>query len=246
MRSDSAATGAPTSRPSAPGRAPFAVVELFTSEGCSSCPPADEALARLVDDSRRSGVPVYPLAFHVDYWNDLGWSDPYSSAAFSECQRTYASRGGARQVYTPQMIVNGKGGFVGSDSAEAAKQIRQALERPAAVPVSLGIARLQGDKLQVSYGFDNNPLPANATLVVTVAERGVTTAVKAGENGGRSLRHENVVRAYATVASPIAAGGTVELTLPAGLKRENASVVGFVQDTKSLEILGANAIDLGK
>ena len=101
---------------------PFAVVELFTSEGCSSCPPADNLLGEIVKDAQKGQQRVYCLSFHVDYWNSLGWRDPYSDPAFSRRQREYARAFESVQVYTPQMVVNGSTGFVGSDrTARASK-----------------------------------------------------------------------------------------------------------------------------
>src|SRR6476620_3102500 len=111
----------------------FAVVELFTSEGCSSCPPADAVLARLAADTRDRGLAVYPLAFHVDYWDRLGWRDPHSAKAYTDRQYAYAAAlGAAGQVYTPQMVVNGTAAFAGSNAREADRQVAAALVRPAA------------------------------------------------------------------------------------------------------------------
>jgi hypothetical protein len=99
--------------------APFAVVELFTSEGCSSCPPADRLLARIADEAAHSGQPVYALAFHVGYWDRLEWSDRFADPAFSRRQERYAAALGMPAVYTPEMIVNGRASFVGSDERRA-------------------------------------------------------------------------------------------------------------------------------
>ena len=98
---------------------PFAVVELFTSEGCSSCPPAEALLNQIHPRAAKSGQRIYTLAFHVDYWDRLGWKDPFSEAAYSQRQNSYANGFGEDRIYTPQMIVNGRGGFVGSDAGEA-------------------------------------------------------------------------------------------------------------------------------
>src|SRR5215471_1797760 len=119
--------------PPSPSRAEsgFAVVELFTSEGCSSCPPADAVLRDL------SGADLYPLSFHVDYWNELGWVDPFSAVWATERQRTYARALGERGVYTPEMIVNGRDAFVGSDRAHAARSIDKALAKSTSLEVFL-------------------------------------------------------------------------------------------------------------
>src|ERR1700681_1033381 len=109
----------------APGRGPV-VVELFTSQGCSSCPPADRLLSRLQGDSRTAGT-VIPLAFHVDYWNRLGWSDPFSSAAWSERQMTYAKALHSNRIYTPQLVVGGRAECVGSEERQVMRRIHEAL-----------------------------------------------------------------------------------------------------------------------
>src|SRR5271167_1475342 len=117
------------------GGAPCAVVELFTSEGCSSCPPADAALAEMAANARKSGAPVFALAFHVDYWNYLGWTDRFSDAAYTRRQSDYARAFNTDQVYTPQMIVNGVDQFVGSDRDAAKRAIDAALAKPAPATV---------------------------------------------------------------------------------------------------------------
>ncbi|MEL7087271.1 MAG: DUF1223 domain-containing protein, partial [Planctomycetota bacterium] len=106
---------------------PFAVVELFTSEGCSSCPPAEAVLNRLDRDARQGHQRIFTLAFHVDYWNRLGWTDPFSDRAYSDRQRDYAVTLRERSIYTPQMVVNGTTGFVGSHARRAGQEIGRAL-----------------------------------------------------------------------------------------------------------------------
>ena len=120
-RADATPSAAPpVSRPATTGPSPVAVVELFTSEGCSSCPPADVLLSKLSAETAKSGSGVYYLAFHVDYWDRLGWPDRFASADYTARQRAYAAAAGTRQVYTPQAVVNGAGkGFVGSDATAA-------------------------------------------------------------------------------------------------------------------------------
>lgn len=115
----------------------FAVVELFTSEGCSSCPPADRLLGDFVDDARNNDKRIFALAFHVDYWNYLGWEDIYASSEFSDRQRTYAEALKTNRIYTPQMIVNGNDEFVGSNRNRAKKSIRSALKKAAGIRITL-------------------------------------------------------------------------------------------------------------
>jgi len=202
--------------PATAGAAGFAVVELFTSEGCSSCPPADRLLREL---SARPNV--YALEFHVDYWNSLGWRDPYSAAAYSRRQRDYGD-----DVYTPQMVVNGTNLFVGSNRQRADEAIGQALLTRERIPLTL---RLEGDHL--AYRAPN--VPDGFRLCVAVVDPHRTTKVLRGENAGSTLEHARVVRAF--VSAPIAKEGRIEL--PAAVK--DGSVVAFVQDPNSHAIFGA-------
>ncbi len=137
--------------PSAPTHPGVAVVELFTSEGCSSCPPADAVLARIDREARASGRAVVPLAFHVDYWDGLGWPDRFSSADSTSRQRDYASAFGESGLYTPQMVIGGLDRFVGSDGAQADARIAAALRRPAEVGVALRVDRTGAGAVYVHY-----------------------------------------------------------------------------------------------
>jgi hypothetical protein len=202
--------------PATAGASGFAVVELFTSEGCSSCPPADRLLADL---ARKPGV--YALEFHVDYWNSLGWRDPYSAAAYSDRQRAYGD-----DVYTPQMVVNGTNVFVGSNRARAEAAIASALVTTARVSLT---ARVDGTRLI----YRVIGAPDGARLCVAVVDAHRTTEVARGENAGRTLEHARVVRGF--MSEKIAGGGSV--ALPAAIN--GGSVVAFVQDTKTGAILGA-------
>jgi hypothetical protein len=219
-----------------PAPAPFALVELFTSEGCSSCPPADALLRTLAAEARRDGRRVFPVAFHVDYWDRLGWRDPWGAAAHSERQAIYAGRFESR--YTPQMVVNGAAAFIGSDAERARRAIEAALAQPAVAGVDL---RVDGTTVH----YDVAPVPPHSELHVVVVERGLESRVARGENRGRRLRHDQVVRLHRTVALERGtATGRLELDLPRDLVRPDASVVAWVQDAKRHRIVGAAAIDL--
>jgi hypothetical protein len=226
-----------------------AIVELFTSEGCSSCPPADELLAKLVASSRAKNASdaaqrVYPLAFHVDYWNSLGWRDRFSGAAFSERQRQYASASKSNRIYTPQMIVNGTVEFVGSDAAAAKRAIAEAQSHAANVVVKLSPTVSNArNAYAIEYDLDDvSRLPAGAVLNVALVERSLETAVKHGENGGRTLKHDNVVRWFTTVAPKN--HDAVRIRLPDDLRRENASIIAYVQQQGPGGVLGAARCDL--
>jgi hypothetical protein len=215
-----------------------AVVELFTSEGCSSCPPADRVLARLVAQSQKTGQRIYPMAFHVDYWNRLGWTDRFSSAAFSDRQRDYAKSVGSGQVYTPQMIVNGAAEFVGSDSDRASREIAAALAKPQTAIVNLTL-KLDHRHLRIDYTTTNAEAK---TINFALVERGLSSDVARGENSGEHLKHENVVRAFE--ALPAKLTGHVEMELLASQKSENSSLIAFISDRSTRAISGATSADL--
>ncbi len=242
----------PSAARSAPDRAPgFAVVELFTSEGCSSCPPADALLGRLVSEARDKGLPVYCLAFHVDYWDRLGWKDPFSAAAFSQRQEAYAQAAGSSRIYTPQMIVNGRDEFVGSDGPHAEHAIASALARAATANVELqasesdaatpGAAGVASPRT-VKIAYSVTGATKDMVLDVAAVEAGLVSHVARGENSGRMLRHENVVRAFVMVPLKNAGAGTVVLRLPADTAPQHTSIVAYVQDRFTLAIRGAAAV----
>jgi hypothetical protein len=221
-----------------------AVVELFTSEGCSSCPPADALLAEILQDARKDGRRVFCLSFHVDYWNRLGWTDPYSSEAFSRRQQSYARAMKNDQVYTPQMIVNGAEEFVGSDRRRSRTAIDAALKRREQVHIKLRQGKPKAPA-SVALSYQIAGVAPGVVLNVALVECGIVSAVKRGENGGRTLRHENVVRVFQTLRLDASGQGTVQLELPTDLVRSKASVITYVQEADTRAILGASALALG-
>lgn len=205
-----------------------AVVELFTSEGCSSCPPADALLAELARDPR-----VVALSFHVDYWDELGWPDRFASPEATARQHAYAASFGTRGLYTPQLVVQGTDAFTGSDRAHAVGDLAGALAHAPAFPLTLR-ARTSApgpSAPRLEVDVEAPGVPAGSTLVVALVEKTAVTQVRAGENAGRTLRHVDVVRAFAT--APAAATGHVSLAVPAALRREDAAIVAFVQHAES-------------
>ena len=180
-------------------RASPVVLELFTSQGCSSCPPADALLGELAQRPD-----VIALAWHVDYWNYLGWKDPYADRRWTDCQRQYAQHL-RDEVYTPAMVVNGATMLVGSDR----RGVAQAMTRAPALSASVSLVRT-ATGLLVEGG--NWPLGATAQLVVYDAE--VATSVRAGENAGRQLKEFRIVRETRDV--PLAAGPITLAPIGAG------------------------------
>lgn len=221
---------------SPPPEAPLpgvAVVELYTSEGCSSCPPADAVLGALADEAAPG---VLPLALHVDYWDRLGWADPSASPAFSARQRAYAGALRESRVYTPQMIVNGTAAFVGSRGAEARRHIREALARPATARVTLD-ADAAGRSVEVEARVEG--APAGAVVHLALVRRAAEQRVPRGENRGRTLRHANVVRALHTVPLPSDGAARATLPLPDGLRAADVFAAAWVQRGPVGEVLGA-------
>jgi hypothetical protein len=224
------------------GAAGVAVVELFTSEGCSSCPPADRLLSVLAAEAARGGQPVFTLSFHVDYWNSLGWADPFSRPAFTERQRAYAEALGGG-VYTPEMILNGTLAFVGSDAARARRELRRALARPAGARFEGLRAEAEGGNVRVTFAVAG-ALPGSLIRLALIQPDTAVT-VGRGENGGRTLAHHHVVRAFATVRLESQGKGEGRLPTPAGAKTRALRVIAYAQDPQSLEILGAAETGIG-
>lgn len=214
------------------------VVELFTAEGCSSCPPADALLAKL-DQMRDAGPPVLILGEHVDYWNHLGWKDRFSSADFTRRQRLYASHFGLNSVYTPQMVIDGRYQIVGNDEADVRQTISLAAQEARKVAVVLS---WKSSALMVeARGTDASP----ADVFIAITENGLSTSVARGENGGRTLRHSGVVRELRRLGS-LSHGefsATVPLKVKADWKTENLRAIVFAQNPASEEITGAAALD---
>ncbi len=182
------------------------VVELFTSQGCSSCPPADAFLT----DLARERMDVLPLGFHVTYWNSLGWHDPYSLDAATQRQRRYAGQLGTDTVYTPQMVVDGRRDVVGSDRAAALVAIREAAARTDAAPV-LRVTRM-GGRVVIDAGAGRG----SGTLLLVGYDPEHRTAVGRGENAGRSLTESNLVREMVQAGEWTGSPAHLEAAAPAG------------------------------
>jgi hypothetical protein len=216
------------------------IVELFTSESCSSCPPADEVLSRLDREQPVSGVEVIALSEHVDYWNQLGWQDRFSSPLFSGRQQDYGQLFHLQSVYTPQMVVNGQAQTLGSDWSGANRAVRAAAQNSQA---TVRIAVRGGDTVQ----FSVNRLPEgtrSADMMLAVTESNLETAVAGGENTGRRLLHTGVVRSLTTLGrldsrKDGAYTADARLNLNPQWNRSNLKLVLFVQDPGNRHILGA-------
>lgn len=214
----------------------FVVVELFTSEGCSSCPPADKLLAKIQEEN--AGKPVYLLAFHVDYWNHQGWRDVFSDREFTRRQYQYANWLNLETVYTPQVVVNGRHELIGSQE----ETLRRALntELNSAAPAQLNAeAQIEPGKLKLTYQASN--AARGTVLQVALVQKVAHTMVKRGENAGRLLPHVQIVRRIQ--GFPAAASGNVAVNLPEGFNPTEWEVITFLQNTQSGTIIAASRPD---
>ena len=213
------------------GRVPV-LVELFTSEGCSSCPPADAVLARLVRDQPVQGAEIVALSEHVDYWDSLGWRDPYSSAVFTERQEAYAPLLRRGNIYTPQAVVDGRSDVLGSDESA----IRQAASAAAAKTHGNLEARRGSKSLHLDAVL---PPHGGADLFLAAVDEPPPSHVERGENAGRTLSHVRVVRELRRVARLEQPSWSGEVELEPRLQR--LRLVVFVQERTTGRVLAAGS-----
>jgi len=267
-----AAPSAPTAAAAASGRGGPLLVELFTSQGCSSCPAAED----FVRDLPRLGwgrERVIPIAFHVDYWDDLGWKDPFASPSFTERQRRYVQAGVLREpsgdrgisgAYTPQMIVAGAVHFSGARRDVALAEISRAsaaLKTTSPPNLQAVATRIEGDRLTVTarLSVQQQALPLTTapsgpgrnslTLIVALAQKSARTSVTRGENGGETLDEVAVVRVLADPTPITTAPGapvTVTLTKPHGLDWNGIEATAFVQSATTLRVIAARSIEIAR
>ena len=222
---------------------PVVLVELFTSEGCSSCPPAD-ALLRQVNASRTaSGQLIVGISEHVTYWNQLGWADPFSASDYTERQNAYGHRFHLDGVYTPQMVINGSEQIVGSDRGALLRAVRAEAEEHS--PITLQIVTVQSGGTGVTVHFTlNGELPAGGMdLMAVLADDSDRSNVLRGENSGENLLHVSVARSIARVARVKAAGErTVQISLPSSFQAsEKHHLILFAQTPGYGRILAADS-----
>jgi hypothetical protein len=219
------------------------LVELFTSEGCSSCPPADALLEKLDRLQPVNGVELIVLSEHVDYWNDIGWKDPYSSHEYSERQSAYAARFGRGSVYTPQMVIDGHSQVVGSDERGVIAAVENETK---AAKVLLSLSSIRFDRNnKLSLHVEAGPLePASAahsaTLFLAIADESDVSQVSRGENAGRTLKHVAVLRSLVpagTVGKSDKFSKDVTVNFN-NQNRRNLRIVGIIQEHSAGRVLG--------
>lgn len=226
------------------------VVELFTSEGCSSCPPADRLLAKLLEKQPIENVEIIGLEQHVDYWDRLGWRDPFSLSQFTKRQSKYGGVFRLRSIYTPQMVVDGKHQFVGSERGDALDAIAAAARQPKAkVDIALSLSAPQEQDRWLTVKTQVRDLPdavhsKQLAVILAIIEDGLESKVSRGENRGKVLSHQGVTRHFATIGTIDADqspgfSGESEVSLDPSWDLSNLKVVVFVQASQSGEIFGA-------
>lgn len=231
-------TSAQTPRPASLKNDGFAVLELFTSEGCSSCPPAEAVLANI--EQQAKGKPIYVLAYHVDYWNRLGWKDPFSDAKFTARQYQY-NKQFTSEVYTPQLIINGKAEYIGSDAPAIETAINSALSGSHATTLNL-TAQVRKDSAAVNYSFSG--AANDQQLMIAIVQRQATSNVRAGENEGKTLSHVQLVRNLYAVNLKGKTTGVYNIILPAQFNVKDWELIGFLQSKRSGAIEAAERIGL--
>jgi hypothetical protein len=219
------------------------LVELYTSEGCDSCPPADAWLARIAGDSAFAKG-VVPIAFHVDYWDYIGWKDPFASPAYTARQREIAARGGARFAYTPQVVVAGRDYRAWSDAPRFASAVRASNAKPARASIAIthGIAEGEGVSLKLEAVVSDVAARVGAVAYLGVYEDGLSSRITAGENRGATLGHDRVIRAWLGPFG-LDAAGRVEVERRAALPRgaSASGVVAVVENRLTGDVLQALA-----
>ena len=213
----------------------LAVVELFTSQGCSSCPPAEELVAKIQKESHDH--PVYILTYHVDYWNRLGWKDVFSSPAYAKRQYQYSGWLKLNGVYTPQVVVNGRREFVGSREGTLRQAIKTELQT--SFKDELQLRQVKLNQRQVDVQYQTGAASPRDSLVLTLVQKAATTRVKSGENKGRTIAHVQIVRHLQTISLQGKNSGSVTIALPAGLSSEGLELIAFLQNSTNGEITAA-------
>ncbi|WP_263366030.1 DUF1223 domain-containing protein [Edaphobacter bradus] len=223
------------------------VVELFTSEGCSSCPPADALLGRLDREQPVNTADIIVLEEHVDYWDQGGWRDRFSSSQFTERQNNYLPRLRFEEPYTPQMVVDGSAQFVGSDGRKALYAISQAAQTPK-ITLTLANPIIEGRNISSSVSTASSGSLPKGDLYAAIVQSAASTNVGGGENGGRHLEHVGIVRSMQRIGKvQDLSSGPVKFTLsaPADAPAANLRVVVFAQSSGQGAIQGAATVKAG-
>ncbi|NYF80801.1 DUF1223 domain-containing protein [Granulicella arctica] len=222
-------------------RPKIVLVELFTSEGCSSCPPADALLRQINGTKTASGQLIVGISEHVTYWNSLGWSDPFSSSVYTARQDAYGVSLGLDSIYTPQMVVNGTEQFVGSSNGDLAKALRREQEKESSVDLRIVSTSVVGNMLTVKFSVTSDASVHGADIIAVLTDDNDQSSVSRGENSGRTLAHVSVARSIVRIAEvQREADQTAQIALPDHFGgKEGHHLILFVQTARSGRVLGA-------
>jgi hypothetical protein len=212
----------------------FVVLELFTSQGCSSCPPADVVLEKY---ALANNLNVIPLAFHVDYWNYIGWKDPFSKVEFSNRQKKYSKISNSKGIYTPQIIINGKYETVGSRESEIRNKVSQELLVETKKNISVSKINVENGKLTIKYHL--NFLSTNDVVNFALVKKMEFTFIKRGENSGLRQTNYNIVYDFLSKSTDIENSNTAEFEFRKDWLQNDFKIVAYVQSNKSGEISAA-------
>ncbi len=220
------------------GHEPIVVLELFTSQGCSSCPPADVLLQQV---KREYGNSVYALSYHVDYWNYIGWKDPFSKSDYTEKQRKYNIKLKSRSNYTPQVVVNGKAHFVGSNSSKMKAAIKHYGEIDTENTIVLSLVERRGSSVSFNYELGGDVTGKNLRAILVLDER--TTVVKRGENRNRTLKNSNIVVGEKNIEIH-ETNGKATITIPDVVENGEKLSLIVVMETTDYDITAAAKTEL--
>ncbi|MBC6111424.1 DUF1223 domain-containing protein [Pedobacter fastidiosus] len=218
----------------------FAVVELFTSEGCSSCPPADALVAKIEKES--DGKSIYILAYHVDYWDRLGWKDTFSDAKFSARQNQYADWLNLKTVYTPQIVVNGSKEFVGSEEEILRKSISTELAKPNTNNLEISLNKSDEKKLILNY--KTNQKTDGYNLIIALVSPMATNKILRGENKGKTLSHIQIVRQFETINLNGKSNGSANITVTNAKQEQVSEIIAFLQNNSTGRITAASRLNI--
>lgn len=220
----------------------FAVVELFTSQGCSSCPAADKVLAEIKTESEKKSMPVYVLSYHVDYWNKYGWMDPFSKFAFTKRQSNYVSANQVEEVYTPQAYINGQNPTLGSDKVKLNAAIEKAITQTPALNLTATKSALStSDTLIIDYS--SSKINLNYSLVIAVVQNEATTKITKGENSGKTLSYNNIVREL-NITPLESQKGAVKIPVKKLPLKNGFTLLAFAQQKQTKKILAVAQFSL--
>tara|TARA_R110002073_G_scaffold313380_3_gene485317 strand:- start:25929 stop:26654 length:726 start_codon:yes stop_codon:yes gene_type:complete len=218
---------------------PFVLVQLFTSQGCSSCPPADKLIEKVNNEYKEQKV--YVLSYHVDYWNRLGWADPFSKREFTEIQYKYADQFKRKQVYTPQIVVNGQDHFIGSNESKLRKKIKKYIKEAPENSITFSSSKNADGDTVLNYEVSGDIKNKNLKLAFVL--QNCITKIKSGENSDKTLTNTNVVFKEVVLELNNQYRGSFTILKTSIEVQKELTIIGFIQND-ALKVTGANKLDL--